>query len=395
MKKEVTFKFKEVLIITIVSTIFMSLITGFVVYKKFNGESANTTNNKYVNEFIKAYNDVVDNYYEDINEDEMIDAAINGMLSYLGDDYTTYLNSENTDSLNERLAGTYEGIGISVTNDEKGNIVIVNVLNDSPAKEAGLMENDIIIELNGVSVVGKSTTDLSEQIANATSIEITVLRNSEELSFDLEKKELIVPALTSEIYESPQGKKIGYLYLSSFTGSLDLQFSEEIAKFEAEKIDNLIIDVRGNSGGYLKAATGILEKLLEKDKVMFTLNYKNKKTPYKVETDEIHKFKIAVLMNESSASASEVLASALKDNGKAILIGTKSYGKGKVQMTGELTDGSMYKYTSATWLRTNGDCIDGKGISPDIEVKIADAYIDNPILDNDNQLKRAINYFDE
>lgn len=393
-KQEVRFKLKEVLTITIVSTLVMSLITGFVVYKQFNSGRVNTTNNKYVNEFIKAYNDVVDNYYEDVDEDKVIDAAINGMLSYLGDDYTTYLNETNTDNLNEKLAGTYEGIGITIKNNDEQNIIIVSVLNDSPAKKAGILEGDIISKLNEESVIGLDATLLTDKIADAKTVKLEILRNGEYLNFEIEKKELMIPALTSEIKVSPQGHKIGYLYLSSFTSSLALQVNEEITKFEKANIDNLIIDVRGNSGGYLKAATDILELFLEKNKVMFTLKYKKKEVDYKAETDNSKNFKTVVLINGSSASASEVLASALKDNKKAILIGNKSYGKGKVQMTGELKDGSMYKYTSATWLRPNGECIDGKGIKPDIEVNLDENYLNNPLPENDNQLKEAINYFD-
>ena len=140
---KVKFKLWEVLTIVAVSTLFMSIITGFVVYKKYNSGLVSTTNNKQVNEFIKAYNDVLDNYYEDVDEDKMIDAAISGMLGYLGDDYSTYLDEYNTDELNESLRGTYKGIGITVTNNIDGNIEIVDVLDGSSAKEVGLQIGDI------------------------------------------------------------------------------------------------------------------------------------------------------------------------------------------------------------------------------------------------------------
>lgn len=127
---------------------------------------------------------------------------------------------------------------------------------------------------------------------------------------------------------------------------------------------------------------------------MFSLQYKDDKVDYKDETDESKNYKIAIIVNNGSASASEVLAAALKDHNKAVIIGETTYGKGKVQMTGELEDGSMYKYTSAKWLRPNGNCIDEVGIEPDIKVSFDNNYLNNPIVENDNQLNTAINYFD-
>lgn len=391
---KVKFKLWEVMVIVILSTLFMSLTTGFVIYKKYNSGLVSTTNNKYVNEFIKAYNDVVSNYYEDVDEEDMIDAAINGMMGYLGDDYTTYLDEYNTDELNESLKGTYEGIGITISNNKDGNIEIVSILDGSSAKEVGLQVGDVIKSVEGTSVIEKYPEELTALINDADGkIQLEIIRGKETLSFEVEKRELIVPALSSEIKTTQSGKKIGYLYLSAFTSSLALQVEEEIAEFEANGIKNLILDVRGNSGGYLQSATDILELFLEKNDLMFTLEYKNDTVKYKAEIGNNKDFNIVVLINGGSASASEVLASALKDHKKATIIGSTSYGKGKVQMTGELEDGSMYKYTSAKWLRPNGECIDGVGIKPDITVELNENYLENPTSENDNQLMSAISYF--
>ena len=392
--KKVRFKLWEVMVIVVISTIFMSITTGFVVYKKFNSGLVSTTNNKYVNEFIKAYNDVVSNYYEDIDEDKMIDAAINGMMGYLGDDYTTYLDEYNTDSLTESLRGTYNGIGITISTNKEGNIEIVSIIDGSSAKEVGLQVGDVVKSVDGISVIGKYPDELTKIISETDEkIKMEVIRGEETLIFEVEKRELIVPALKSEIKTTQSGEKIGYLYLSAFTMSLALQVEEELAKFERDGIKKLILDVRGNSGGYLQSATDILELFLEKDDLMFTLEYKEKTVKYKTEVGNNKDFNIVVLINGGSASASEVLAAALKDHDEATIIGSTSYGKGKVQMTGELEDGSMYKYTSARWLRPNGECIDGVGIKPDITVDLNENYLENPIEENDNQLNSAISYF--
>lgn len=394
MKDRVKFKLWEVMVIVIVATLFMSVTTGFVVYKKYNSGKVSTTNNKYVNEFIKAYNDVVGNYYEEINEDEVIDAAINGMMGYLGDDYTTYLNEYDTEELTESLAGTYEGVGISVLTNEDGNIEVVKVLDGSSAKEVGIQAGDIIKSVAGTSVLEKYPDELTSLINSIDGkMIIEVIRGEQTLEFEVERRELIVPAITSDIKTTQSGKKVGYLYLSAFTSSLAIQVEEELSKLEKDGIKNLIIDVRSNSGGYLQSATDVLELFLEKNDLMFTLEYKDKTVEYKTEIGNNKDFNIVVLINKGSASASEVLAAALKDHDKATIIGSTSYGKGKVQMTGELDDGSMYKYTSAKWLRPNGECIDGVGIKPDIVVDLNENYLENPVTENDNQLMSAISYF--
>lgn len=394
MKNKVNFKLWEVLVIVSVATIFMGVTTGFIVYKRFNSGSVSNTNNKYVNEFIKAYNDIVDNYYEDIEEDEVIDAAINGMMGYLDDDYTTYLNEDDTDSLTDSLKGTYEGIGITIIQNEDNNIEIKSVLDGSSAKEEGILEGDIIKSINGISVLGKSSSDLTNLISAESSIILEIIRGDETKEFKVEKRELIVPALTSDVKVTESGKQVGYLYLSAFSSSLGVQVKEKLTEFKENNINNLIIDVRGNSGGYLQSTTDILELFLKKNDIMFSLKYKNKSVKYKVEVGSDDKYNIVVLINGASASASEVLASSLKDNVDAVIVGTTSYGKGKVQMTGELEDGSMYKYTSAKWYRPNGECIDGVGIEPDIKVELNEAYLENPTSDNDNQLLKAVSYFD-
>ena len=282
--KKVRFKLWEVMVIVVASTLFMSITTGFVVYKKFNSGLVSTTNNKYVNEFIKAYNDVVSNYYEDIDEDKMIDAAIGGMMGYLGDDYTTYLDEYNTDELNESLRGTYKGIGITISNNKDGNIEIISILDGSSAKDVGLQIGDVVKTVNNVSVLNKVPNELTSLITDFEGkIKLEVIRGGKTLTFEVEKRELIVPALSSDVKKTQSGKKVGYLYLSAFTSSLALQVEEELVKFKSEGIKNLILDVRSNSGGYLHSVIDILELFLEKKDLMFTLEYKEKTVNYNVE----------------------------------------------------------------------------------------------------------------
>lgn len=391
-KKNIKISFLSLIILISIPAIIMSIISGSLVYKNLsNAGKVTTTNNKYVNEFIGTYNKLLDEYFEDLDESKLIDAAIDGMLSYTGDDYTIYMDENETDALNEKLEGTYDGVGISISLNEAGHLYIVEVFENSPAKNAGLMVNDIIKSINGESVEGKNTEEASKIIKNSKDkkVNLVIDRNGNEFNFDLEIKTLIVPALSSSIKEV-SGKKIGYMFLETFSSTLNTQVESTLLSMEKDGIDSLIIDVRYNTGGYLISCTKIVELFLEKDKLMYSIKSKKSNDDYKDTTDTKRDYPIVVLINGSSASASEILASALKYSYGATVIGTKSYGKGKVQTTGELEDGTMIKYTSARWFTANGDCIDEVGLAPDIEIELSEDFINNPIEENDNQLNEAI-----
>ena len=186
-----TFKLWEVIIITLVSSLIMSLSTGYVVFRSRGSSPA--TNSKELNEFITTYNNIISNYYDDIDESALVDAAINGMLKYLGDPYTTYLNENNTSLLTDSLKGTYEGIGVRVTTNEKGEIVIIDVFDDTPASKAGLASNDIIIKINDEDLTDKTSNDAVDIIRNSQKIVLEVKRGEEVLSFNDEKKSLNIP----------------------------------------------------------------------------------------------------------------------------------------------------------------------------------------------------------
>jgi carboxyl-terminal processing protease len=391
-EKKATFELWEVLVIALVASLIMSLSTGYVVYKsKSDNDCSKVVNSKYLAEFVSSYNNIIDNYYDKVDENALVDAAINGMLTYLGDPYTTYLNETSTDMLTSSLTGTYEGIGVEVQSNTDNKIVILKVFADSPASKAGIKVNDIITAVNGTDVTGKSTTDVVKLIKESTNSKVTmsVLRDTQTLSFDLERQTLYVPAITSKTYEQ-NNKKVGYIFISKFSDTVYEQFKKELTKLEDTKIDSLVIDVRNDTGGYLTGATKIAELFLKKGKVIYSLQSKTKKETTKDETEDSRDYKVYVLINHGSASASEILAAALKYSYGSTLMGITTYGKGKVQQTSSLSDGSMFKYTSAKWLTPNGDCIDGVGLKPDIEVVQNDAYTDNPTEENDTQLQTAL-----
>ena len=383
MKSRKGFSLKSVAIIIIVTAIITSLTTGLIIYNnsKLILGSASLSSDSALKEFLKVYNSLDENYYENIDKTKMIDAAIAAMLKYLGEDYSTYLNQTETDSLSNKLSGTFKGIGISITNGNE----IVKVYEDTPAFKAGLKENDKIIRINDTDTEGKNQIEVANLIDKTKENTLVVSRDGAELTFKVIPEEINTP-LTTQVYEK-NDKKIGYIYIEAFTEKVGEEFKKSLEDLEQQGITSLIIDVRENTGGYLKGATEIASLFLEKGKTIYSLEGKDGVTTYKDETDEKRDYPVILLINENTASASEVLAAALQDSYGAKLVGKISYGKGKVQQTKQLEDGSMVKYTSARWLTPEGECIDGFGLAPHYEEDIVQ---NEDGTYTDNQLNKAI-----
>ncbi len=284
----------------------------------------------------------------------------------------------------EQLAGEYQGIGVEIYQDK----IIYNVFDDSPAKEAGLQKGDKIIKVNNEDVSEKDNSYVATKIKNENDkVEITVLRNNEEKKVTVKKDKLYIPSVTSKVIEE-ENKKIGYIDITTFSNTTSKQVKKALLSLENDNIDSLVIDVRNNAGGYLISAKEIASMFLEKGKIIYSLQEKDKTQTYKDTTSEKRDYPVVVLINEYSASASEILTSTLKESYNATLVGKKSYGKGKVQQTLNLEDGSMAKYTTAKWLTPNGKCIDGVGITPDYEIDLDVDENNQTIVDT--QLNKAI-----
>lgn len=389
-KTKPTFDLWEVILIALISSLIMSATTGYALFTNNKIKSCSSvTNNENLGEFISTYNSIITEYYKEVDEKGLVNAAINGMVNYLDDPYTTYLDENSKDLLLESLKGEYEGIGVEITKRENGNIEVVSVFENTPASEVGLMVGDVIKSINNVDVAEKTAEDAVAIIKNNKNVTITALRSETELSFHLEKKTLYIPVIKSNIYER-NDQKVGYIKITRFSESVGEQFDLKLKSLEEQGITSLIVDVRNNTGGYLKGSTDIASIFLEDGKVIYSLKSNLDTKHYKDETKEHKDYKVVVLINKSSASASEVLAAALKYSYGATLIGTTTYGKGTVQQTSNINDDSMIKYTTAKWLTPAGDCIDGVGIAPDINVELT--LEEGVILTdaNDTQLESAI-----
>lgn len=382
--KTATFNLIEVIVIIIMTSLVVSVSTGIIVYKNYYKIDKTSSNKDYLKELEYAYNNILNSYVEKVDEKELTNAAIKGMYNYLGDPYTSYLDKDSTDNLMDRLKGEYKGIGVEITTNESGTVVMT-VFENSPAEEAGIMVGDIITKVKGVDVNGKTTSEVSNMIKSTNgNVEIEVNRGGITKTLTLKVSTVRIKSVIKNKYD-----KTGYLRIETFSNTTYKQFKENLETLEKDGIENLIVDVRNNGGGFLNSAVEIAELFVEKGKPIYGLQTKDKKEMYKDTTKEKRDYKVMVLINGGSASASEVLAAALKESYGATLLGTKSYGKGTVQDTSELESGGMIKYTTAYWLTPKGVTINEKGLTPDIEV--TGSFKDEMTLENDVELQTAIN----
>lgn len=382
--KSFKFDFIDILIIIVVISLVSSFATGFVIKLqnnkniKFNA----VVKDSELDKFISVYNEIVDKYYEEVDEDELVNAGIDGMLNHLEDKYSIYIENKDSSFSND-LDSTYEGIGIATIEN-----VVYDVYEGSSAYREGIKKGDIIVSVNGYSINSKNYKELNKKLKeNDGTNEIGVLRGKEELSFKVTIETIVVPTVSSKVYEV-KGKKIGYIDIDSFSKNTFEEFQEERVELEKEKISGLIIDLRNNSGGYINSASNIANVFLKKDQKIYSLVYKDKSEDVVDNTDESLSYKVVVLVNNSTASSAEILTGALKDSYGALVVGNQTYGKGTVQ-TVKYYDDTAIKYTSALWKRPNGESVDEVGIKPDYEVN---NVIKNNILE-DKQFDRALQLF--
>lgn len=388
IKKE-GFSYPEMVIIMIIAILFGFLIGNVVSFTK--KETTNSSVPSELKEFVDTYNDIVNNYYDKVNKEELIDAGIKGMINYLDDPYATYFDGTSSTNFNQTLEGNYEGIGIEVTLDNS-KVKITKVFADTPAKKAGIKVGDYITKVNGESVEGKSLSDVVSLIKNAKNkeVEITITRDNQEKAMKVTRTTVDMPYTSSKVYEE-NGKKIGYLKIEMFSNNITKQVKKKLESLKKKNIDKLVIDVRDNPGGYLTQVTEIISLFMTKKDVIYQLQTKNNNEKvYGTSSKATYSYPVVVLINENSASASEILASAFKETYNAEIVGVNSYGKGTVQKTGDLNNGDTIKYTVQKWLTPKGNWINEKGVTPTKEVKLELKENETLTEDNDNQLKAAI-----
>lgn len=388
-KKELAFSLFEVILIIVITILSCLLIFSFIKSnepKVPGNDVAEEYTEKDIELFLKQYNYILNNYYGDINKDELLKAAISGMLESL-DDYSQIIDEE-SNSFSITLEGEYEGVGISIYNDIYGNIIIDSVYENTPAAKAGLKANDIVVKFNEMSLKNISTSELVNKIAANNEFKLTVLRDEKEIEVTLKREKVILNSVKYEMLDD----KIGYIDIDIFANNTPEQFKNALTKLEKQKMKSLIIDLRDNTGGHLSSVEEMLYLFLDKKHVIYQLEDHKGTEKFYSKGTKTKTYDIVILQNGASASASEIMSSALKENLNAYIIGSRSFGKGTVQTLMDIDKDTQYKVTTKIWKTPKGNWINGTGIVPDLELPLSEQYYLEPTKENDNQLKAAIEH---
>ena len=374
------YNFKEILLSMLITFSLGLVVGGIIMYGRGKYHSSTA-----LNEFASIYDEITSSYYKEIDDEELLESGIKGMIGYLGDPYSSYMDSKTASNFSDDVEGIYEGIGAEIKLVEN-DVIIGKVFENSPSEKAGLKENDVLLKVDGNSIKGMSLVKISNIVKgnSGTIVTLSILRDNKEMDLEIKRGKVDSISVTSEIIEK-ENKKIGYIYISLFASNTKKQFEKELKYLEENKIDSLIIDVRDNQGGYLTTVNDIISLFIKKGEPIYQLKTKDKVEIIYDKTNEYRDYPIVMLANSLSASASEVLIGALKESYGATIVGTNTFGKGKVQKMMTLSNGAIYKYTYQEWLTPKGNYIDEKGIKPDIEIKYV--YSEKG---EDNQKNKAI-----
>lgn len=395
VEKNKGFNFLEVILIMIITFLFGGLAGGFIVYTAKNNpiiSNGDTSIPSELSEFYSVYNALKEGYYDsNLDAKGLLDAGIQGMIDYLGDPYSNYIDNTATDSFDQKLNGEYVGIGAEITKYKDGRAEISKVLENTPAAEAGLVVGDQVLSIDGQMIANMSVNEISKLIQGDenTSVTLGLTRGEEELTVTVIRKKIEISSVSSELI-STGNQKVGYFKIDIFALNTFNQFESQLLELQTQGMTSVVIDVRDNSGGHLKVAEQIASLFVPKGKIIYQLETDGVKEAIYSSRSANFNLPVVVLMNEDSASASEILAAALKESYGATLVGGISYGKGTVQTTMHLSSGAVIKYTIQRWLTPSGECVEGIGIVPDYPITQEDAYYENPSMENDTQLQKAL-----
>lgn len=324
-------------------------------------------------------------YYEGVDTDALYEEAIRGLVDSVGDPYTSYFTTNEYSSFMEKMEGSYEGIGVVVSyGDTEDIVLVVAPFKESPGDKAGMKPGDRIIAVDGVDVIGMSLDKVVERIKGekGTEVVITVSREDvESIDISIIRDVIEIPTIESKMLEG----NIGYIGMSGFDLITEDQFKDALADLNKQGQEGMIIDLRNNPGGYLHIVYAIVDELIEKGKmVVYTEDKQGNRDELITKNNNSFDKPLVILINGNSASASEILAGAIKDHERGVLVGETSFGKGLVQRTFDLDDKSAIKITISKYFTPDGNYIHGVGIEPDVIVEY------DPESETDNQLDEAI-----
>ena len=398
MDKERKNRIYKIIMIVAIAVFLTFMVTSISLYTYFVNNpisitSKSSSSSKDIAGTLQKYKEIIDKYYlGDVDEEKLKEGAIKGYIEGLGDPYTEYISADEMEDYLSDTMGNFVGIGIyMVKNTEKGKIQVLAPIKGSPAEKAGIQAGDLILTVDGVDYSADEMTIASNKIKGeeGTTVTIEVLRGTETKKYELKREKVKVNQVEGKVLPN----NIGYINFTSFDETTADDFKAKFEEINKQGIKSLIIDLRNNGGGIVDQALQIADYVADKDSVLlYEVDKNNKETVKKAKTDPIINMPIIILTNENTASASEILAGALKDLGKAKTVGTTTYGKGVIQQILKLSDGSGLKVTIEEYQTPNRSTIHKIGIAPDEEVKLPDSVTNvlNVTESEDTQLQKAI-----
>lgn len=383
----------KIIPIILITFIISSLFTMFIYYKYLDEKNVIVTSynsNSSLEDKLNLIRKELENNYlnsDEINDTKLVDSALKGYVSGIGDEYTELMTAKEYKSLEEQLS-EYVGIGIYVGQSKDGEAVILGAVGkDSPAYEVGIKTYDVIVKVEGEDVTGLSLDEVVSKIKGkeGTKVKVTMKRDNKELDFEVERRSIKVSEISSKMLEN----NIGYIDFGSFTEDAYNEFLEAYKELEKKGAKKLIIDLRDNTGGYVEIAEEIMDLFLNKGEVEYiTVDNKKNEIVTTAKTDKVINMPVAIITNEYTASASEIFTGCMKDHKLATVIGTKSYGKGVIQTVKPILNGDAYlKVTVMKYVTPNKNEINKVGIKPDIELELDEKTLKNKL---DNQIERAV-----
>ena len=397
-QEETAQKIYKVIMLVILTAFITFMITSLSMYTYFKqnptlqfveGEKSD------IDTYLSKVKKAIDKNFlwqDKIDEEKLKDGAIKGYVEGLGDKYTEYISKDEMKKFTENINGSFMGIGIYMIADESsGKIIVHHPISDSPAYKAGIKAGDVIVSVDGVEYGYDELNTIADHIKGeaGTKVKLVIERDGKNIDFEIERAKIETNPITSKMLE----KDIGYLNLPSFDKDVSKKLKEKIDDLIAKGAKSLILDLRNNGGGMVDECEEITDLFLDKDKTIMTTKDKKGNVQKSVtKNKKTYDLPLVILVNENTASASEILTGALKDNNRIKVIGTKTYGKGVIQSVFNLSDGSGLKITTAEYFTPNGIEINKKGITPDIEVKLPDTVKSVYAVEekDDTQLKKAI-----
>lgn len=387
-------KIYKVIMLILITAIVTFMVTSIGMYNYFvksepgrmtvvgniekNGDDYKTLNAKLqiVKDFLNK------NYIGELDTDKMVEGAIKGYVEGVGDEYTEYLSKDEYEELIVNVTGDFVGIGVYIYKDSEGNLIVLSPIEGSPSEEVGIEAGDIILSIDGENCSEMDINVASSKIKGeaGSTVELEIQRGTEVFKKTVTRRSVEIKDSTSKVLDG----NIGYIALSTFDTDCSKKIKKYMEEFQNKGISSVILDLRNNTGGVVDEAVKISELFVEKDKaVLCSYNKAENETIIKSKSGEFKNIKLVVLVNEYSASASEIVTAALKDNKAATIVGTKTYGKGVMQEIQPLFDGAI-KVTIEEFKTPNGDKINKKGITPDIVIE------DDANTIEDEQLQKAI-----